>query len=55
MIGLTKKTLEMTQNLLEGLHISSGLGTLWGPPGGAGVCHWVEQGLGFSPGPVYCL
>ena len=25
-----------TQNLLEGLHISSGLGTPWDPPGGDG-------------------
>ena len=34
-----------TQNPLEGLYISSGLGTPRDPPGGAGECCWGEGGL----------
>jgi len=38
--------LGQTQKLLEGLYISSGLGTPPDPPGGTGECGWGEGSLG---------
>ena len=40
---------EETQNTLEGLHISAGLGTSWDPPGGADEGLW--GGLSFTAQP----
>ena len=40
-----------TQNMLEGLHISPGLGTLWDPSGGADEHCWGERCLGFIAQP----
>jgi len=41
-----EETLQQTQNPLEGLYISSGLGTPQDLPGGAGECGWGEGSLG---------
>ena len=45
--GMTdwEETQRQTQNPLEGLYISSGLGTHRDPPGGAGECCRGEGGL----------
>jgi len=40
-----EETPGQTQNLLEGLYISSGLGTPQDPPGGTGECGWGEGSL----------
>jgi len=40
-----EESLGQTQNPLEGLYISSGLGTPRDPPGGAGECYWGEGSL----------
>ena len=40
------------QDLLQGLHIPSGLGTPRVPPGEDGECRWGQGCLGFSPEPV---
>ena len=40
-----RRHLRQAQNPLEGLYISSGLGTPRDPPGGAGECCWGEGGL----------
>lgn len=42
-----KETLGQTHNALERLHISSGLGMLSYPPGGAGPHAWGEEHLDF--------
>jgi len=41
-----------TQNPLEGLYISSGLGTPRDPPGGTGKCGWGEGSLGGPASPA---
>jgi len=41
-----EETLGQTQNPLEGLYISSGLGTPRDPPGGTRECGWGEGSLG---------
>ena len=38
-----------TQNTLEGLHVSSGLGTPQDPLGGTGKCHWGQCDVSVSP------
>ena len=46
-----KETLGQTQNMLEGLYFSPGLGTPMDPPGRADEHGWGEGGLGFIPWP----
>lgn len=41
-----------TQNMLQGLHIPSGLGVLWEPPGRAAGCGWAEGPLGYFAFPT---
>lgn len=44
--------LRQTQNVLEGLHISSGLWSLWDSPEWAAECCWPEQCLCFAQLPI---
>jgi len=41
-----EETPGQTQNALEGLYISSGMGTPRDPPGGTRECGWGEGSLG---------